>query len=443
MTSPSTSTGSSLSSLTIKAEPWVEKPSRRRDTVLRFVSLVAVVMIGKPPSSSHYATGWMVTTTVQPAMTSARRYRNTFGMDYDEPAQLPTDARAFRSCTSSASSSNLEYQRKLIQQKQQQRQQRENNECTVRMAEKSHGMPWKRSIDPTYTSATFSNDQNNNNNNSKDGQLPFMPFWEAQLSFMKENLTNLRAIPVESASGRDLSYMEGKPNKKKNNMIRVHTLLFESDEYRRIRITVWDAGKESQIFTSLCYPHAHSDLPILGVNMMQFGQTKHICAVDFQPLYNQDDDERLLDASRYDHLLAPIRNQYPSLQNALNPRVYDGNQFFSSKTLLGRFDVPLANNDDDQDNGNDTNTKKDLRSMMFEDLLPAFKAYMETHAELIRSTPSNHSDQFRRGVMERQRNFEAFFEARDPAHAALAKHFGEDIANDFLFDVHFPLLEKR
>ena len=56
------------------------------------------------------------------------------------------------------------------------------SEITVEQAEKRFGMPWRSSIDPSY------------------GRDPpfYMPFWKWQLSFMKENLNNLRVLPTSN-----------------------------------------------------------------------------------------------------------------------------------------------------------------------------------------------------------------------------------------------------
>ena len=66
---------------------------------------------------------------------------------------------------------------------------------TVEEAEVSHGMPWTNSIDP------------------KAQDLLYMPFWEWQMDFMKDNLTNLK---VESCRS-DFSYIEN--GKKKARMV--------------------------------------------------------------------------------------------------------------------------------------------------------------------------------------------------------------------------------
>ena len=112
----------------------------------------------------------------------------------------------------------------------------------------SHGMPWRTSICPQYA----------------EEQLFYMPFWEYQMQFMKDHLTNLRAVPCRSRrSGMDMSYVENCDS----NRQRLHTCVFTCDEYRSIRLTVLDAGYRTQVFTSLWYPHDES-LPVLGIDLL-------------------------------------------------------------------------------------------------------------------------------------------------------------------------------
>jgi hypothetical protein len=171
-----------------------------------------------------------------------------------------------------------------------------------------YGMPWKSSIDLQYT----------------HDSLFYMPFWEWQIGFLQENLTNLRLIPTVDRTKRqnDLTYVE---NSKKNK--RMITLCFESDEYRLIRMTYLDAGVAVQVFTSLFYPRVN--IPVLGIDFLQFNnQTRHLTVVDMQPIHPSEDGHD----TKYTHLLEPIRNRYPSLQNRMSKAFYDENQFITNAT---------------------------------------------------------------------------------------------------------------
>lgn len=270
---------------------------------------------------------------------------------------------------------------------------------SVRKAETSHGMPWKASIDPTYT----------------EDSLFYMPFWHSQMKFMKENLTNLRALPVTSGD-KDMAYAENSEGK-----MRIHTLKFQSDEYKCIRMTVYDAGNATQVFTSLWYPDPAYNLPVLGIDLLQFNKKKHLCIVDFQPIQSTEQEH----AQPYEHLLRPIRDKYESLQGRMTPRFYDENQFFSKQMLFGRHD---ATQDDP------------VTDMVFRDLFPAFQSYLQTHLGLIRSTPRQ--EHRVAAILERHAAYDSYSAVRDPAHALLTRSFGQEWADDYVYDVLFPSSQR-
>lgn len=258
----------------------------------------------------------------------------------------------------------------------------------------SHGMPWKKSIDPSYT---------------RD-ELFYMPFWRWQIKFMEENLTNLQTLPVLSHDGQDMSYKESA-----DGSMRIHTARFSSDEYKNIRLTVLDAGSKTQVFTSLWYPDPHFNLPVLGTDLLQFNEKKHLCVVDFQPIQDSEN----LHAQSYEEKLKPIRDQYSSLQGSMTKRFYDETQFFSSQMLLAR----------DQED-------QESEDMVFDDLMPAWQQYVQTHVNLVKSTPAEPSQV--QSVQERQAAYDEYSAVRDPAHGLLARSFGQDWADAYVYDILFP-----
>lgn len=262
----------------------------------------------------------------------------------------------------------------------------------VETVENAYAMPWKTSIDPSY----------------QQEFLFYMPFWEWQLDFMKKNLRNLRLLPTTNrCKTKDMTYVEN--SKRKKRMI---TLCFSSDEYRFIRMTLLDAGSATQVFTSLWCPM--SNLPVLGIDLLQFNnQKRHLTVVDFQPIHPSEEDHDL----KYEHILEPIRNLYPSLQNQMSDRFYDENQFFSSQMLLGRGGQP---------------------NYVWSELMPAYKAYVQTHLKLVRMVkPKIPFDK----VVKYQKAYDEYSSVRDPAHGLLAAIFGDQYADDFVFDVLFPLTD--
>lgn len=292
-----------------------------------------------------------------------------------------------------------------------------------------HGMPWKSSIDPTYEQERIHKDHYSSSPSSSS--LFYMPFWEWQLQFMKENLTNLRVLPVTSAqTDNDLSFVQNVDRK-----MRLHTLMAASDEYKCIRMTVLDAGPKCQVFTSLWYPNPavtkDEFLPLLGVDLLQLqNQKKHLCIVDFQPISVNNNNE-----DSYETSLKNIRDQYPSLQGKMTDRFYDETSFFSKHMLLGR-----CNN-----NNNNNNSHNDALQMVFDDLFPAYQSCVQQHVQMVQkaaaATQNYHDGHNNRMalLLERYAAYDTYSAERDPAHGLLAGAFGKDFADDYVYNILFPL----
>jgi 15,16-dihydrobiliverdin:ferredoxin oxidoreductase len=277
-----------------------------------------------------------------------------------------------------------------------------------------HGLPWQSSIDPSI----------------HEDEPFYQPFFEWQIDYMKIKLHNLRLVPTTDRSEtQDLTYVDnlhrtadGTTKKRPHRMI---TLRFTSDEYRLIRLTLLDGGGAVQVFTSLWYPDGNVNLPVLGIDLLQFSNaTRHLTVVDFQPIQPSEKDHDLA----YEHLLEPIRNRYPTLQHTMSQRFYDESDgFFSRHTLLGK--------------GNRTD-------YVFDELWPAYQDYVRTHVGLVQEChkANQRNDQKDTAVqplgLQGQKRYDDYSSVRDPAHGLLANIFGREYADDFVFDVLFPLCEK-
>mmetsp|Transcript_12667 Transcript_12667/g.30571 ORF Transcript_12667/g.30571 Transcript_12667/m.30571 type:complete len:378 (-) Transcript_12667:17-1150(-) len=268
-----------------------------------------------------------------------------------------------------------------------------------------HGMPWNRSIDTSHTAPYY------------------MPFWNYQMQFMKNNLTNLRTLPVISLeTGNDLAYREEK------NM-RIHTLLLASDEFRLIRLTVVDAGARTQVFTSVWYPDPKYNTPIFGIDLLKFGERKHVCIVDMQPIHDTDDAvdssfERV-EPCLYSHVLQPIRDRYPSLQGRMTSRFYDENSFFSDQMLHIRQDLDPEEAD----------------RTIYHELFPAVQSYMQTYVNMHRTAEPKPEKVA--SVLRRHADYDVYSSERDPAHAFFGKSFGKDFADDYVSNILFPYSKVR
>merc|ERR1712008_89392 len=184
-----------------------------------------------------------------------------------------------------------------------------------------------------------------------------MPFWDWQMEFMQSSLTNLHPIECPTLNGIDVSHKE---NTEKRARIVNHC--YASDEYRKIRMTYYDAGDSVQVFNSVWYPDPKYNLPVLGIDLLSFNRKRYLAIVDFQPLHEDESDH----ATTYEHILKPIKEKYENLKGRMSSKFYDETQFFSKEMLFARF------SDGD---------------VVQEDLLPAFQSYVETHLNLVKSTP--------------------------------------------------------
>lgn len=265
------------------------------------------------------------------------------------------------------------------------------------MAEASaaHGMPWTTTI----------------GRSEETNPLLYMPFWEWQLDFMKSSLTNLHPIECSTPNDLDVSY-----NENTDKRARIVNQCYASDEYRKIRMTYYDAGDSVQVFNSVWYPDAKYNLPVLGIDLLSFNRKKYLAIVDFQPLHQKEDDH----ANTYEHVLAPIKDSYHNLKGRMSPKFYDETQFFSQEMLFARF----ADGD-----------------IVQEDLFPAFQSYVTTHLDLVKSTsPASCPDDIQK-VFNRHRAYDTYSADRDPAAGLFAAMYGKEWAEVFIHDFLFSLSE--
>lgn len=258
------------------------------------------------------------------------------------------------------------------------------------------GMPWKSSIDPAVKLA--------------DGEdLLYMPFWEWQVDFMKEHLTNLEVVSCSNGD-TDFGYNENLQKK-----ARIVSVCARSAEYRKIRLTYYDAGDNTQVFNAVWYPDPKYNLPILGVDLLAFNRKKYLAIVDFQPLHDEEKDH----AQTFEDLLAPIKEKYETLKGKMSSKFYDETKFFSQQMLFARFDD---------------------ESVVQNELFPAFQQYAKTHLDMIRTTPANVDEMDY--VLERQQAYDTYSAERDPATGFFTAMFGKQWATDFVHDFLFSMSER-
>jgi len=263
-------------------------------------------------------------------------------------------------------------------------------------ASAARGMPWTSTI----------------GRSTETNPLLYMPFWEWQLDFMKSSLTNLHPIECSTLNDLDVSY-----NENTDKRARIVNQCYASDEYRKIRMTYYDAGDSVQVFNSVWYPDAKYNLPVLGIDLLSFNRKKYLAIVDFQPLHQKEDDH----ATMFEHILAPIKGKYQNLKGKMSPKFYDETQFFSKEMLFARFE-----------DGN----------IVQEDLFPAFQSYVKTHLDLVKNTSSAASPDDIEQVFNRHKAYDTYSADRDPAAGLFAAMFGKEWAEGFIHDFLFSLSER-
>ena len=243
--------------------------------------------------------------------------------------------------------------------------------------------------------------------------LTFMDFWVWQSNTMVEKLPGLRCLPTTSQDGMvDFASMVG-------DGARITNLSFASDDFRKIRMTYYDAGRNAQVFNALWYPNTDQNLPLLGIDLLQFnGGKKHLTVIDFQPL--DQDEETLTSISNH---LDPIRDRFPTLQGRMSKRFYDENEFFSKSMLFARFQ-------DEQ------TIDRELRGAFQQ----AVSAYIDMAQQTKKTKDDRTPDQItkdRNRTQARQKAYDVYSAERDPALKLFEKKFGTEwvdvYVHDFLF----------
>ena len=239
--------------------------------------------------------------------------------------------------------------------------------------------------------------------------LVFADFWNWHLDFLQSNLTNVRAKPAQSRDG-DIDFaLLDEPD------ARMVNLCFQSDEYRKIRMSHYDGGRGIQVLQALWYPDPKYNLPILGIEMARFGGgARHMMASDFQPIHAEEDDH----AVAFRHRIEAIREDYPELQGEMSGKWYDHTHFNKDSMLFSRFEDG---------------------ALIQQDVMPAVKRYAQEHIDMLREVTPDSSEQGQREVMEQQTAFDKYFAERDQAiHMFRAKR-GNEWAEAYVYDFLFEL----
>ncbi|MEG4289514.1 hypothetical protein Q5692_13700 [Microcoleus sp. C2C3] len=109
---------------------------------------------------------------------------------------------------------------------------------------------------------------------------------------------------------------------------------YDCRQLRKIRYTNIDAGESAQVFNCVIYPTHNYDLPLLGIYLLFFSKNKILVVLDFQPLFR---DEAYI--AKYVQPLKSLRDKYEDLNQNLERKFYDANQYFYKYLLFAQTEA--------------------------------------------------------------------------------------------------------
>lgn len=240
-------------------------------------------------------------------------------------------------------------------------------------------------------------------------KLLYQDCFRWQEDFLQNELGG-RPLPIEA-------HLEGQWNEQQR--ARIASRCFETNLFRKVRMTYFDAGHKVQVFNSLWYPRPEFDAPLLGIDLICFSKDKMLTVVDCQPTRPPDADGRSHTCpSFFDEHFAAIRAEHPDLCGEMSNRYYgdEGKHFFSGNMLFGRFG----------DHGAVQNTVQ-----------PAFQQYAAAYADMVGQTLPQRSAADTARVLQQQADYDQYFSHRDPAHGMFTRYFGEAWADEFVYSFLF------
>ena len=229
----------------------------------------------------------------------------------------------------------------------------------------------------------------------------FDPFLEE----LHQTIKNRGGKQIEVPNGLDANQ-----SLKRKSTIR--SWLWDVPGFRRWRVTRLDAGDSLQVLNSVAYPDYNFDHPLMGVDLLWFGNRQKLVAVlDFQPLVQNSD---YLDR----HLggLKELNQKFPDLNGEETMRSFDPNQYFSSWLLFCRGGADQAQTS----------------------LPPAFSDFLKAYWSLHDKAHNSESSMDVAEVKQLQIDYDIYSAERDPAHGLFTSHFGKEWSDRFLHEFLFP-----
>ncbi len=193
---------------------------------------------------------------------------------------------------------------------------------------------------------------------------------------------------------------------------KIKNWLYESSDFRKWRITKLDAGKKLQVFNTVAYPTFKREIPILGVDILWFGNAQKLLAVlDYQPLIQ--DSEYI---NEYCSRLKLLKKKYINFDNTKMKNIYDENKYFSPWVILCR--------------GGQSNLEIDLDNI--------FNSFLIEYLEMNKMLKKNNFLTCEQ-IKKRHIDYDIYSSERDPAGKLFKSFFGDVWTDDFIKNYLFTL----
>ena len=229
--------------------------------------------------------------------------------------------------------------------------------------------------------------------------------FESILDVLFENIQKRDAVEVQLSE----KFSE---NHSKDSKYFIKNWLYELPNFRKLRITKLDGGDKLQVFNTVAYPSFKREIPILGVDILWFGQSQKLLAVlDYQPLIQE-----MSYLNKYCSSLKKIKNQYSEFDNTKMKNIYDENKYFSPWVIICR--------------GDKSNLEIDLNKI--------FSLVLVGYLDIIDNHPNNqflNSEQIKKLHID----YDIYSSDKDPAGKLFKSFFGDNWTNAFIKNYLFTL----
>ena len=233
--------------------------------------------------------------------------------------------------------------------------------------------------------------------------------FESLLDFIKTNITELDGEQVQISN-------EFKEHSNHDSKYIIKNWFFQSSQFRKWRITKLEAGDKLQVFNTVAYPSFDREIPILGADILWFGNSQKLLVIlDYQPLIQQRDY-----LQKYCSRLELIKKKYSEFDNNKMKNIYDSKKYFSPWVIVCR--------------GNKLNLDRDLNNIFYLFVSDYLKINKENEVNQFLNPEQikiNHID------------YDKYSTDKDPADKLFTNCFGEKWTKNFINNFLFTLNHKN